>query len=71
LGALIREELVNELLCYIAPKILGDLTKPMMSLPFVEHLDQHIPLKFIEVKEVGSDLRIRARLNWGDRHANA
>ena len=71
LGALIKEELVNELLCYIAPKILGDLTKPMMSLPFVEHLDQHIPLKFIEVKEVGSDLRIRARLNWGDRHANA
>ena len=60
-GSLLREGLVDELLLYLAPKLLG----PGMGLaaigPLTE-LTQGIALEFVEATPVGRDLRLRARV---------
>jgi diaminohydroxyphosphoribosylaminopyrimidine deaminase/5-amino-6-(5-phosphoribosylamino)uracil reductase len=59
-GSLIREGCVDELLVYLAPCLIGE-AQGMFALAAPQQLDQKIPLKFHEVKQVGDDLRILAR----------
>lgn len=61
-GSLLREGCVDELLVYLAPTLLGD-AQGMFALPALTSLDQQMRLKFHEVQQVGSDLRILARFN--------
>ncbi|WP_424192330.1 bifunctional diaminohydroxyphosphoribosylaminopyrimidine deaminase/5-amino-6-(5-phosphoribosylamino)uracil reductase RibD [Ampullimonas aquatilis] len=59
-GALIRNKLVNELLIYQAPDLLGG-GKKMANLPVLAKLDDKQQLKFSAIEQVGRDLRILAR----------
>ena len=58
-GALLRAGLVDELLIYLAPMLLG-AGRPMASLGPFEALAQGLPLKWLDCSSVGADLRIRA-----------
>ena len=60
-GSLMRAGLVDELLVYLAPVLLGP-GQPLMSLPAVERIDGGTALQFISCEAVGPDLRLRARL---------
>lgn len=60
-GALLRAGLVDELLLYVAPSILGD-ARGMFVLPALEDLADKYSLHFHSVEQVGDDLRILARL---------
>ncbi len=61
-GSLLREGLVDELLTYLAPKLLGQ-GRGMTTLgPFTTLADAK-PLAFHEVAQIGPDLRILARLS--------
>ena len=60
-GSFLREGLVDELLLYIAPKLLGPGAGLAHIGPF-DALQQGLDLVFTEVAPVGNDLRIRARL---------
>lgn len=59
-GALLRAGLVDELICYLAPSLLGDAARGMARLPGLEVLNQRVQLKFTDVRPIGSDLRITA-----------
>ncbi len=59
-GSLIREGLVDELLIYMAPKLLG-IGRELAAFGPLEALDQALALKFVSVTPVGTDLRILAR----------
>lgn len=59
-GSLLREGLVDELLLYLAPRLLGPGAGLAHIGPF-EALQQGLELVFNEVVSVGPDLRIRAR----------
>jgi diaminohydroxyphosphoribosylaminopyrimidine deaminase/5-amino-6-(5-phosphoribosylamino)uracil reductase len=59
-GALLVAGLVDELLVYIAPSLLGHEGRPMALLPGLEHLSQRIALRFADVAMLGKDCRIRA-----------
>jgi diaminohydroxyphosphoribosylaminopyrimidine deaminase/5-amino-6-(5-phosphoribosylamino)uracil reductase len=59
-GSLIREGCVDELLLYLAPCLIGD-AQGMFALPALQRLDQKVPLRFHEIKQIGEDLRILAR----------
>jgi diaminohydroxyphosphoribosylaminopyrimidine deaminase/5-amino-6-(5-phosphoribosylamino)uracil reductase len=61
-ASLMREGCVDEVLAYLAPAVIGDGQR-MFDLPPLDSLDRKITLKFHEVKQVGTDLRILARLN--------
>jgi len=61
-GSLLREGLVDELLTYLAPKLMGQ-GRGMTNLGPFTCLSDAMPLTFHEVTQIGPDLRILARLN--------
>ncbi|MDZ4143252.1 MAG: bifunctional diaminohydroxyphosphoribosylaminopyrimidine deaminase/5-amino-6-(5-phosphoribosylamino)uracil reductase RibD [Burkholderiales bacterium] len=64
-GSLIREGLVDELLVYLAPKLIGQ-GRDMASFGPLSALTQAVPLDFRDIERVGDDLRIVARLRGRD-----
>jgi diaminohydroxyphosphoribosylaminopyrimidine deaminase/5-amino-6-(5-phosphoribosylamino)uracil reductase len=61
-GALLRAGLVDELLLFLAPSLLGE-ARGMFDLPAIERLDEKFKLRFHEVVQIGPDLRILARFS--------
>ncbi len=64
-GSLLRAGLVDELLVYLAPSLLGDAAG-MFDLPALGSLDDRLRLAFIDTTRVGDDLRIVARVQRDD-----
>lgn len=60
-GSLLDEGLVDELLIYMAPCILGDTAQGMFHLPPLDSLAGRRKLKITGVTRVGEDLRMLAR----------
>jgi diaminohydroxyphosphoribosylaminopyrimidine deaminase/5-amino-6-(5-phosphoribosylamino)uracil reductase len=59
-AAFIAADLVDEYLCYLAPKLIGP-GRPLAELPTLPDLAQAPTLVFHDVQPVGPDLRILAR----------
>lgn len=55
-GHFLQEKLVDELVVYIAPKLMGSTARPVFSLPF-DTMDEAIPLDIRDVRAVGPDWR--------------
>ena len=64
-GALVRAGLVDELLLYLAPKLLGP-GRGMADMGPLETLAQGLALQFQGVERVGPDLRVLARVAGRD-----
>uniref|UniRef100_UPI00404835F9 bifunctional diaminohydroxyphosphoribosylaminopyrimidine deaminase/5-amino-6-(5-phosphoribosylamino)uracil reductase RibD n=1 Tax=Rheinheimera sp. TaxID=1869214 RepID=UPI00404835F9 len=62
-GALLQLKLVDELIVYLAPKLLGNSAQPLAVLPEFTALAQVPELSWTDVRMVGSDIRLTARLN--------
>jgi len=65
-GALLRAGVVDELLLYLAPHLLGDSARGMFDLQELTALEQRVELKLREVRQIGSDLRVIARIHPTD-----
>jgi diaminohydroxyphosphoribosylaminopyrimidine deaminase/5-amino-6-(5-phosphoribosylamino)uracil reductase len=62
-GALLAAGLVDELVLYLAPCLLGDPARGMFALAApLEHLGDRIPLHIRSVEPVGHDWRVLARV---------
>ena len=55
-GALLEAGLVDELIIYIAPKLLGSDARGLCVLPGLEKLEQAPHFKFNEIRHVGPDI---------------
>ena len=60
-GSLVREGLVDELLVYVAPKLIG-LGREMAQFGPLAELAEAVPLQFMSSERVGPDLRVIARV---------
>jgi diaminohydroxyphosphoribosylaminopyrimidine deaminase/5-amino-6-(5-phosphoribosylamino)uracil reductase len=60
-GSLLREGLVDELLLYMAPCLIGDQARGMFNLPELATLDGKRLLRIRDVRQVGEDIRLIAR----------
>jgi len=56
-GAFIAEGLLDELICYWAPKLFGNRAKPMFELP-IDTIDAHLALSVRDMRQVGEDIKI-------------
>lgn len=65
-GSLIREGLVDELVVYLAPKLIGQ-GRGMANLGPLTELAQAAPLTFLSSQMLGSDLRVLARIPGRDQ----
>jgi len=61
-GSLLQAGVVDELLVYLAPSVLGDSGRGMFHLPEITELSQASALEIREVERIGADLRILARI---------
>jgi diaminohydroxyphosphoribosylaminopyrimidine deaminase/5-amino-6-(5-phosphoribosylamino)uracil reductase len=59
-GSLLRDGLVDELLVYLAPKLLGP-GRGMAAIGPLDALGDALELEFVEITPVGCDLRLRVR----------
>ena len=59
-GALLNSKLVDEIVVYIAPHIMGCDARGLFKIPGLEHMADRIRLDIKDVRQVGKDLRITA-----------
>jgi diaminohydroxyphosphoribosylaminopyrimidine deaminase/5-amino-6-(5-phosphoribosylamino)uracil reductase len=62
-GSLLQAGLVDELLLYLAPCLIGDAARGMFNLPALESLDGKRSLVMRDARLVGADLRLLARFS--------
>ena len=60
-GSLLREGLVDELLLYLAPCLVGDAASGLFNLPELTSLDGKKQLAIRDLRQVGADIRVLAR----------
>ena len=60
-GSMVREGLVDEVLVYLAPALIGDKAHGMFDLPELSELSQRRELKVHDVRMIGPDIRVIAR----------
>jgi len=61
-GSLLREGLVDELLLYLAPCLIGHDASGLFNLPELTSLDGKRPLQIRDLRQIGEDIRLIARL---------
>jgi diaminohydroxyphosphoribosylaminopyrimidine deaminase/5-amino-6-(5-phosphoribosylamino)uracil reductase len=60
-GALLEAQLVDEMVIYLAPHLMGDSARGLFSLPGLKEMKDRIELEFSDLRSIGKDLRITAR----------
>lgn len=62
-GSLLKAGVVDELIIYLAPHLLGDAARGMFNLPELTDLSGRRELSIQDVRMIGADLRLLARLS--------
>lgn len=60
-GALVTAGLVDEIVVYLAPHLMGEAGLPMFQLPGLHTMQDRYPLKLENVRQIGEDLRLTLR----------
>ena len=60
-GALLRAGLVDELLLYVAPVLLGDAGKPLFAGLGVDSMAARLGFSVVDARQVGPDQRLLLR----------
>lgn len=62
-GAALEAGVVDELIIYMAPHLMGHAARGLFHLPRLQYMADRIELEFTDVRQVGRDLRITARID--------
>ena len=60
-GAMLRQGLVDELILYIAPKLLGPHARPLVQMSQLSNLHEAPGFAVLDVRQIGEDVRLRIR----------
>jgi diaminohydroxyphosphoribosylaminopyrimidine deaminase/5-amino-6-(5-phosphoribosylamino)uracil reductase len=60
-GSFLQAGLVDELIAYYAPHIMGSHERGMFNLPPLAAMGERAPMEFVDVRMIGKDLRVIAR----------
>jgi diaminohydroxyphosphoribosylaminopyrimidine deaminase/5-amino-6-(5-phosphoribosylamino)uracil reductase len=63
-GAFLTRGLIDELVFYIAPSLMGDQAKGAFHLPELTRMSQKVALDVMETRQIGPDWRIIAHLKY-------
>lgn len=61
-GAMVQAGLIDELIIYLAPCILGDQAQGMLNLPMLTTLTHRRKLELADVRMIGADIRVTTRV---------
>jgi diaminohydroxyphosphoribosylaminopyrimidine deaminase / 5-amino-6-(5-phosphoribosylamino)uracil reductase len=62
MGSLLRAGVIDEIVLYVAPLILGDAAQGLFAIGELTRLDEAPRPRIIDVRSVGDDIRITARM---------
>ena len=60
-GALLAQGLIDELLIYYAPKLMGNVAKGLFCMPAFSQMNQAVDMQILDVRHIGNDIRLRAK----------
>lgn len=60
-GALFEAGLIDELLLYYAPVLMGSTARPIAALPEFTRMSQRLELQMLDSRVIGGDMRLRVR----------
>ena len=61
-GAMLRDGLSDEMIIYVAPTLMGDNARGLFRLPELENMAQKIDVEVIDVRMIGKDMRLTAKM---------
>jgi diaminohydroxyphosphoribosylaminopyrimidine deaminase / 5-amino-6-(5-phosphoribosylamino)uracil reductase len=61
-GALLNAGLIDEVIIYMAPHLMGDAARGLFHLPGLQQMSQRIALEIQDIRAVGRDWRITANI---------
>jgi diaminohydroxyphosphoribosylaminopyrimidine deaminase/5-amino-6-(5-phosphoribosylamino)uracil reductase len=62
-GALLQDNLIDELILYQAPKLIGSAGQDLFSINELKSMDEVINLTWSDIRQVGIDVKMTALLN--------
>jgi len=62
-GEMMQAGLIDELILYLAPTLLGQDAKSLFQLPLLDKMSDRISLDFSDIRAIGKDIRIKATVN--------
>ena len=60
-GALMALKLIDELVIFYAPKLMGGDGKGMFALPALQNMEEVISIDVYDVRQFGNDIRVLAK----------
>jgi len=57
-GSMLQQGLVDELIIYMAPHLMGDAARGLLHMPMLKNMSDRIELKIQDIRQVGDDLRL-------------
>lgn len=60
-GSMLASGLVDELVIYLAPHMMGSETRGMFTTSGWQNIDQRLNLEIVDIRRIGADLRITSR----------
>jgi len=60
-GALLQQALVDELIIYVAPKLLGPQARPLVDMAELHELPDAPNFVVVDTRQIGEDVRLRLR----------
>lgn len=63
-GELINSKLVDELIHYMAPKLMGNLSNGILDIDEIKQMDNCISLEYSDIRKIGNDLRITSLITY-------
>jgi len=64
-GAMLSQGLIDEMIIYMAPHLMGDQARGLFHLPGLSEMSQRIQLDIMDIRAVGQDWRITAKPREG------
>jgi diaminohydroxyphosphoribosylaminopyrimidine deaminase/5-amino-6-(5-phosphoribosylamino)uracil reductase len=61
-GRLFELQLVDELLLYVAPVLLGPDARALLQLPLINQMKQRIEMTLLNTQTIGSDVRLHYQI---------
>jgi len=61
-GAMLSAGLIDELVIYMAPKLMGNAARGLFDLPWLTNMAQCVDIEISDIRAVGRDWRISARV---------
>jgi diaminohydroxyphosphoribosylaminopyrimidine deaminase/5-amino-6-(5-phosphoribosylamino)uracil reductase len=59
-GGMLKQGLIDEMIIYQAPHLMGDSGRGLFSLPGIQQMSQRIGLRLTDLRRIGPDIRITA-----------